>query len=233
MLKRRPGAERGRTQISWLDSFHSFSFGDYFDPDQMGFRSLRVLNEDRVAPGKGFGTHSHRNMEILSIVLAGALEHKDSLGSGSVLRPGEVQVMGAGTGISHSEFNHSSTEPVHFLQIWLIPEADGLPPRYAQKIFPQEERDGRLRLVASPDGRDGSLGVRQDVALSIGTLGAGEEIVPVLEENRHAWIQVARGSVAVNGQLLQQGDGAAVSEENTLRILGRDPSSEILFFDLN
>jgi len=231
MITLRPSGERGRTRLGWLDSYHTFSFGGYEDAKQMGFRDLRVINEDWVQPGKGFGTHPHRDMEIITCVLEGVLEHRDSLGTGSVIRPGEVQAMSAGTGITHSEFNHSQSDLVHLLQIWILPEKLGLKPRYDQRAFPEEERSGRLRLVASRDGRDGSVKISQDVDLFIATLAEGEESSHRLRPGRHAWIQVMRGVVSLNGTALKEGDGAAVSQETALAIrAGR--RSEILLFDL-
>jgi hypothetical protein len=197
----------------------------------MGFRDLRVINEDRVQPERGFGTHSHRDMEIVSYVLAGALAHEDSLGTGSVIRPGDVQRMSAGTGVSHSEFNHSASELVHFLQIWILPEREGLPPSYEQKHFPAAERTGALRLVASPDGRSGSIRIHQDVELYATLLGAGDTVEHALRPGRHAWLQVARGSCELNGVPLEAGDGAAVSGETALRIRGSG-DAELLLLDL-
>jgi quercetin 2,3-dioxygenase len=197
----------------------------------MGFGSLRVINEDRVQPGQGFGTHGHRDMEIISYVLEGALEHKDSIGTGSVIRPGDVQVMSAGTGIRHSEFNHSKTEPVHFLQIWIIPDRDGITPRYDQKKFPDSEKRGRLRLVGSADGRDGSIVIHQDVELFAGILNRGQA-THAFRNGRNGWLQVARGSVEINGQLLDAGDGAAISEEATIVVKGQADRNELLVFDL-
>src|SRR3954447_21276694 len=199
MIAVRPAADRGRTTTDWLDSRHTFSFNDYYDPAYVQFRDLRVINDDKVAPAAGFGTHPHRDMEIITYVVRGALEHKDSLGTGSVIRPGDVQRMSAGTGIRHSEFNPSPTEPVHLLQIWIMPERRGLPPEYEQKAFPEAERRGRWRLVASHDGRDGSVTVHQDVDLYATILGPGESAARPLRPGRYAWVQVARGAVTVNG----------------------------------
>ena len=227
----RPAASRGRTAIDWLDSWHSFSFGDYQDPAHMQFRSLRVLNDDRVAPGKGFGAHSHRDFEILSYVVSGALEHKDSLGTGSVLRPGEVQRITAGTGIAHSEFNPSPTEPVHFLQIWLTPERRGLKPGYEQVAYSEAERRGRWRLVASSDGHDGSVTVHQDAELYATLLEPGESARHELRPGRYGWVQVARGAVTLNGKPLAEGDGAAASDESVLTVTATVPA-EVLLFDL-
>ena len=231
MITRRPAQERGHARHGWLDSYHTFSFADYYDPRHMGFRTLRVINEDRVQPEKGFGTHPHRDMEIISYVLEGALEHKDSLGTGSVIRPGEVQRMSAGSGVTHSEFNSSRTEPVHFLQIWILPERTGLPPGYEQRAFPIEEKRGNLRLVASHDGRDGSLTIHQAVDLYVSLLAPGEAISHLLIPGRHAWIQVARGALLLNDVTLSAGDGAAVSDESRLTMTATD-QTEVLLFDL-
>jgi quercetin 2,3-dioxygenase len=231
MITRRAAAERGYTDLGWLDSFHTFSFGDYNDPKQMGFRDLRVINEDWVRAGKGFGTHGHRDMEILTMVLSGGLEHKDSLGTGSVIRPGDVQRMTAGTGVTHSEYNHSKTEDVHFLQIWILPERGGLAPGYEQKAFPESEHRGRLRLVASRDGREGSLTLHQDAALHVGRIDRGQTIVHPLAPGRHAWVQVAEGAVRLNGGRLEAGDGAAVSGETSLALSGEE-AADLLVFDL-
>jgi quercetin 2,3-dioxygenase len=227
----RPASERGHGQHGWLDTRHTFSFSDYYDPRHMGFRVLRVINEDRVAAGQGFGTHGHRDMEIITYVLEGALGHKDSLGNGSVLRPGEFQCMTAGTGMRHSEFNPSKSEPVHFYQIWLLPKQKGLPPRYDQRAFPEEERRGKLRVVASPNGRDGSLTVHQDAQVLLASLAAGERVAHELAPGRHAWLQVLRGSVQLNGVPLATSDGAAVSNESSLTVLGTEPC-EVMLFDL-
>jgi redox-sensitive bicupin YhaK (pirin superfamily) len=231
MITFRPARERGHAQLGWLDSHHTFSFSDYYDPKHMGFRTLRVINEDRVAPGRGFGTHPHRDMEIISYVLDGALEHKDSMGTGSVIQPGDVQRMTAGTGVAHSEFNHSKTSPVHFLQIWILPEKARLEPGYEQKSFTTDERRNTLRLVASRDGRDGALTVHQDVALYAGLLDAEASVRHALAPGRHAWVQVARGAVELGGQRLGAGDGAAVSEETEVALRALEPS-EVLVFDL-
>jgi len=231
MITRRPSQERGHAQHGWLDSYHTFSFADYHDPQHMGFRSLRVINEDRVQPGKGFGTHAHRDMEILSYVLDGALAHKDSLGTGSVIRPGEVQRMSAGTGVTHSEFNPSLSELVHFLQIWVLPERTGLPPSYEQRAFPAEEKQGKLRLVASRDGREGSVTIHQAVDLYASLLAPGEAVTHPLTSGHHAWIQVARGAIMLNDTALSVGDGAAVSDEPRLTVTATD-QAEVLLFDL-
>ena len=231
MIAIRKAAERGKSSLGWLDSRHTFSFSDYVDPSHMGFRTLRVINEDRVAPGQGFGTHGHRDMEILSYVLEGELEHRDSMGNGSIIRPGDVQRMTAGTGVMHSERNPSRENPVHFLQIWLLPEKRGLTPGYEQKTFAESERRGKLRLVASRDGREGSIVVHQDVALWSGVLDAGGEASLDLAAGRQAWVQVARGELELNGKKLVAGDGAAVNQESKLTLRALSPS-EVLVFDL-
>jgi redox-sensitive bicupin YhaK (pirin superfamily) len=231
-IRIRPAAERGVAEFGWLSSRHSFSFGQYYDPEQMGFRTLRVINDDRVQPGQGFGTHPHRDMEILSIVVAGALEHKDSLGTGSVIRPGEVQRMTAGTGVRHSEFNPSPDEEVHFLQIWIEPERMGLEPSYEQLAFAFEEMRNRWLLVASRDGRDGSLTVHQDVALSRAQLTEGGRIEYPIAEDRAAWVQVIEGEVEVNGHRLHEGDGAAVEGPGPVAVTGAGVWSDVLLFDL-
>ena len=230
-LSIRRAGERGRADHGWLLSYHTFSFADYYDPEHMGFRALRVINEDRVQPGRGFGAHSHRDMEIISYVLEGELEHKDSMGTSSIIRPGEVQRMSAGTGVTHSEFNASRSELVHFLQIWILPERPGGKPGYEQKAFPEAERKGKLRLVASPDGRDGSVTIRQDVTLHTGLLCTGEALRHALEPGRHAWVHVARGQVEIGGEQLEAGDAAAISDARGLELSGGD-SSEVLLFDL-
>ncbi len=227
----RPSEERGHANFGWLDSRHSFSFGHYYDPKHIGFGALRVINEDRVVPGAGFDTHGHQDMEIISYVLEGALEHKDSIGTGSVIRPGEVQRMSAGTGIRHSEYNHSQTDPVHFLQIWIVPERNGLTPSYEQIAFPAEERRGMLRLVGSRDGRDGSLTIHQDVDLYGSLLDNGDAVTFDLREGRKAWIQVARGTVTANGQPLYAGDGLGVLDAGEVVITATD-DAELLLFDL-
>jgi redox-sensitive bicupin YhaK (pirin superfamily) len=231
MIRVRKAAERGHFDHGWLDTYHTFSFGDYYDPAHLGFRPLRVINDDRVQPGRGFGMHGHRDMEIVTYVLDGALEHRDSLGNGSVLRPGELQHMTAGTGVRHSEFNPSEKEWVHLYQIWLLPERRGLKPGYEQKAFSEEERRGRLRLVASPTGEQGSLTIRQDARLYLSTLQAGEAVAHTLGPGRHAWLQVLRGRAALNGHPLAAGDGAAVSEEEKLEVRGQD-DAEVMLFDL-
>ena len=232
MIIPRPGVERGKADFGWLDSRHTFSFGDYHNPGHMGFGPLRVINEDRVQPAKGFGTHPHRDMEIISYVLEGALEHKDSLGTGSVIRPGDVQRMSAGTGIMHSEFNHSNTEPVHFLQIWLIPEREGIPPGYEQKRFEDQDKRGRLRLVASPDGSDGSVTVHLDTKVYASVLDKGQKLTHAPAEGRLQWLQVARGGLMLGGKEFAAGDGAAIEGERELAFTARSDDTEFLLFDM-
>lgn len=231
MLQAIKANTRGRTRISWLDSAHTFSFGEYYDPLRMGFRTLRVVNDDRVAPGGGFATHGHRDMEIISYVVSGALEHKDSLGTGSRIVPGDVQRMSAGSGIRHSEFNGSKTEPVRFLQIWIPPSQRGLAPSYEQKHFAEAERRGRLRLVASPDGAEGSITIHQDARLYAALLDGEERASLALPPGRHAFVQVVRGAVVANGVALAEGDGLAISEEAELSLQGAR-EAELLVFDL-
>lgn len=231
MITIRKSEERGHLNHGWLDTYHTFSFDQYYDPEHMYFRSLRVINEDRVAPGKGFPTHSHRDMEIITYILSGALEHRDSMGHGSVIRPGDVQRMSAGTGVAHSEFNPSDTEPVHLLQIWIMPRARNLPTGYEQKHFSEDERRGRLRLVASADGIDGSVTIQQDARLYAAVLEPNTSVEHTIADNRSAWIQIARGNVDVNGHSLKQGDGAAVSDERVLTVTAGD-EAELLLFDL-
>jgi quercetin 2,3-dioxygenase len=229
----RRSEDRGHFDHGWLDTRHTFSFADYQDPAQMGFRALRVINEDRVKPGEGFGEHGHRDMEILSYVLSGALAHRDSTGGSGTLRPGEVQRMSAGTGVRHSEFNGSQEEQVHFLQIWILPDRAGHRPSYEQHAYPEAERRGGLRLVASPDGAEGSTTIHQDARAYAALLGRGERVEHAVDAGRHAWVQVARGSVEVNGVVLRAGDGAAVSEERSLLLVGAgDELVELLLFDL-
>lgn len=229
MLKRRKSADRGRGQHGWLDSHHTFSFASYYDPDQTGFGDLLVINEDRVAPGAGFGMHGHSDMEIISYVLDGALEHRDSIGSGSVIRPGDIQRMSAGSGIQHSEYNASKTAPLHFLQIWIKPSVRGIPPSYEQKPIPP---GAALTLIASANGRDGSATIHQDVSLYRVTPAPGQTVTLDLAPGRRAWLQMVRGGAAVNGVALDQGDGLAVQAEAALHITGTAASSEILAFDL-
>jgi len=232
MISIRPSDERGHANHGWLDTFHTFSFNTYYDPRYMGFRQLRVINEDRVAPDRGFGTHSHRDMEIITYVLEGALAHKDSIGTSSVIRPGEVQRMTAGTGVSHSEYNHSPTEPVHFLQIWIEPERQNLEPGYEQRAYPAEEKQGKLRLVASKDGRGNSVTIHQNTELYAAILAENEEVIHHLESGRNAWIQIISGEVTINGTTLKGGDGAAISDELTVKIVCTT-ATEFLLFDLN
>ena len=230
MLNVRPAEARGHANHGWLDSHHTFSFADYYDPSHMGFRALRVINEDRVAPRSGFGTHPHRDMEIITYVLSGQIEHRDSMGTLGVLRAGELQRMTAGTGVLHSEMNRSGEE-LHFLQIWILPERQGLTPGYEQKAFTREERQGRFRLVVSPEGADGALKVHQDLRLYSTLLGKGEQTGYTLAPGRHAWLQVARGTGTLNGVELKAGDGVAVSEESRLVLSATEPL-EALLFDL-
>jgi redox-sensitive bicupin YhaK (pirin superfamily) len=231
MLQLRKAADRGHARHGWLNSHHTFSFAEYFDPDQMGWSALRVINEDTVQPAQGFGTHGHRDMEIISYVLEGALEHKDSMGSGSVIRPGDVQVMSAGTGVRHSEFNHSSSEPVHFLQIWIVPKFTGVKPNYQEKFFDAAEKRGKLRLVASTDGRDGSLSIVQDAAIYAALLDGDERIEHPVAAGRHAYLHVARGELTLNGQALVAGDGVKIADETAL-ILADGKNAEVLLFEL-
>jgi len=231
MINVRKAQDRGTSRISWLDSHHTFSFSDYYDPEHMGFRSLRVINDDTVAPAGGFGTHGHRDMEIITYVLDGALEHADSLGTGSVIRPGDVQKMSAGTGIRHSEFNHSQTDPVHFLQIWIVPDRGGVKPAYEQINFSREAKLGKLLLVGSNEKRDGLIHIQQDAKLYVTVLEGNQRVEHTLAPNRHAWVHVARGSVVVNGKALKAGDGAAITEEPTVEIAAA-PEGEVLLFDL-
>jgi quercetin 2,3-dioxygenase len=230
-IRVRRAAERGHVRHDWLDTWHTFSFDTYYDPAQMGFRSLRVINEDRVQPGKGFGMHGHRDMEIITYVLEGAVEHRDSMGTGSVLRAGEFQHMTAGSGIRHSEFNSSSTEPLHLYQIWLLPGKKGLTPSYDQKTFPEAEKQGCFRLVASPDAQDGSLLIHQDARVYLSSLAASQEVRYELLPGRHAWLQVLRGAVDLNGRTLAVSDGAAVSNARELTIRANE-ASEVMLFDL-
>jgi len=231
-LRIRPAAERGVAEFGWLSSRHSFSFGHYYDPEHLGFRALRVINDDRVQPGQGFGTHPHRDMEILSIVVEGALQHKDSLGTGSVIRPGEVQRITAGTGVQHSEFNPSPSEEVRFLQIWIEPERTGLAPSYEQRDFAFDEMRDRWRLVASHEGRDGSLKVHQDVSLYRTQLTEESSVEHSIGPDRHVWLQVIEGTVEVNGQRLDEGDGAAIEAPGGVVVTGKGDWSDVLLFDL-
>jgi redox-sensitive bicupin YhaK (pirin superfamily) len=231
MLTIRRANERGHFNHGWLDTYHTFSFADYYDPKHVHFRSLRVMNEDRVAPGQGFGTHPHRDMEIVTYVLEGALEHRDSMGNGEVLRPGEFQRMSAGTGITHSEFNPSKSEPVHLYQIWLLPERKGITPSYEQKAFPDSELAGRLRVVASPDGGDGSLKIHQDARIYLSKLTAGTKIEHELDAKRYAWLQVLRGDLTLNSQKIAAGDGVSIEAESSLEIQA-ESGAEIMLFDM-
>jgi len=231
MLRIRKASERGHADHGWLNTCHTFSFAGYYDQKHMGFRDLRVINEDRVQPKEGFPTHPHRDMEIITYVLEGALEHKDSMGNGSVIRPGEVQRMSAGTGITHSEFNHSGSELVHFLQIWILPNQEGVKPSYEQKVFADEEKLNNLQLVASQDGRKGSVTIHQDVNLYASIIEQNNEVVYHVPAGRHVWLQVARGSVELNGNRLDSGDGVAISNEDYLTITGK-VKADVLIFDL-
>lgn len=233
MLRVRRAEDRGHASHGWLESHHTFSFADYYDPAHMGFRALRVINDDRVLPARGFGKHGHRDMEIVSYVLEGELGHEDSMGNGSVIRPGDVQRMTAGTGVTHSEMNPSSASPVHFLQIWIVPEQRGLEPGYEQKTFSPAEKQGRLRLVASRDGREGSVTVHQDVSLYATLVGAGDRVTHTLAEGRHAWVHVASGRARANGVELGAGDAVALSSEPRLELEGLEAErAEVLVFDL-
>ncbi len=231
MITLRRAHERGHADHGWLDTWHTFSFADYQDPRHMGFRNLRVINDDSVAPAMGFGTHRHQDMEIVTYVLDGALQHKDSMGTGSIIRPGEVQRMSAGTGVFHSEFNASKEEAVHFLQIWMIPAQRGIAPGYEQKAFSADARQGQLKLVASPEGSDGSVTVHADARLYATLLAGGESVRHELARGRHGWVHVARGKVELNGHVLSTGDGAALTEEAVVALKGVEPS-EVLVFDL-
>jgi redox-sensitive bicupin YhaK (pirin superfamily) len=231
MITIRKSEERGHFDLGWLDTYHTFSFDQYYDPAHMHFRSLRVINEDRVAPGQGFPTHSHRDMEIITYILSGELEHRDSMGTGSVIRPGDVQRMTAGTGVSHSEFNPSRTEAVHLLQIWILPNARSLPPGYEQKFFDEDARRNQLRLIAADDGRAGSVTINQDARVYAALLDAGQTVTHSLEPNRHAWLQLTSGIIDLNGMALTPGDGAAISRESELAITAHNPA-ELLLFDL-
>lgn len=232
MLSIRRSEDRGGADHGWLKAKHSFSFGDYFDPENMGFRTLRVINEDVVAPGTGFGMHPHRDMEIITWILDGELEHKDSLGNGAVLRPGEAQRISAGKGVRHSEFNASKTKPVHLLQMWIEPRERGVEPAYGQKEFEAGGRNGRLQPIASPDGRDGSMVIQQDASLMVADLGAGDRVAHEFEHGGHGWVQVARGNVRVNGETLKAGDAAVLSDERSVEIAAEGGPAQVLVFDL-
>jgi redox-sensitive bicupin YhaK (pirin superfamily) len=231
MIAIRKSNDRGHANHGWLDTHFTFSFGDYYDPEHVHFRTLRVMNDDRIAGGGGFPTHPHRDMEIMTYVLDGALAHKDSMGNGSVIRPGDVQYMSAGTGVAHSEFNASDRETVHMYQIWMFPDQKNYAPTYDQKHFSAEDKRAKLRLVASPDGRDGSVKIRQDNQLYASVLAPGESVQHDLKSDRHAYVQVARGSVTLNGEQLRTGDGAAISAEKRVELTGVD-DAEVLLFDL-
>jgi redox-sensitive bicupin YhaK (pirin superfamily) len=231
MITLRKAEDRGHANHGWLDTYHTFSFANYYDPKHMGFRALRVINEDYVSPTAGFGTHGHRDMEIITYVLEGALEHKDNIGNGSVIQPGEVQRMSAGTGILHSEFNHSETEAVHLLQIWLLPAQNGLSPSYEQRNFFPAKTPGKLHLVAAKDGREGAVTVHQDVGLYAAVLQKGDRLSHTLQPQRHAWVQVARGAITLNGLPLDTSDGAAISNETEV-VFEATKEAEILLFDL-
>ena len=232
MLAIRKAEDRGVSRFSWLDSQHTFSFGGYMDPKNMGFSDLRVINEDRVVPGAGFGTHGHRDMEIISYVIEGELGHKDSMGTGSVIRPGDVQRMSAGTGIMHSEMNASQENPVHFLQIWILPEEKGITPSYEQKHFAPDTRQDQWRLVGSHDGREGSITIHQDVSLYAATIAEGTHLTYNLSPNRKAWLQVVKGALQLDGQTLKAGDGVALADLESLSVTGSDSTPEVLLFDL-
>lgn len=230
----RKAADRGHADHGWLDSHHTFSFADYHDRNHMGFRSLRVINDDRVEGGRGFGTHSHRDMEIVSYVLEGALAHKDSMGTGETIRPGDVQRMSAGTGVTHSEINATKADVVHFLQIWILPQKQGLTPSYAQKNFSDEEKRGKLRLVVSPDGADGSITIHADAKIYAGLFTGGERAELPLASGRHSWVQVAAGKVKVGAHVLEEGDGLSISDEANVVVEGVDGGeAEVLVFDLS
>jgi len=231
MINVRKSKERGHADLGWLNTRFTFSFADYYDPEHEQFRTLRVMNDDRVAGGGGFPMHPHRDMEIITYVLEGALQHRDSMGNGSVIKPGDIQYMSAGTGVTHSEFNASKTEPVHLYQIWMFPEKQGLKPAYAQRNFSEADKRGKLRLIASPDGREGSVTIRQENELYATVLGKGESVKHALKPDRHAYVQVARGSVKLNGQELAEGDGAAISAEKSVELTGTN-DAEVLLFDL-
>lgn len=233
MLQIRRAEERGKADFGWLNANYTFSFSSYYDPRFMGFRSLRVMNEDYIEGGRGFGTHGHENMEILTYVIDGALAHKDSTGGEGVLKPHEVQRMSAGTGVQHSEFNASPTEKAHLYQIWILPEKDGIAPSYEQKYFAPEDKKGKLKLVASRDARDGSVKINQDVAVYSSILANGEEAAHEFGENRYGWLQVVKGSLAVKGEILNESDGAAISAETVLKIKSLQDDTEFLLFDLN
>jgi quercetin 2,3-dioxygenase len=223
--------DRGHSNIAWLNSYHTFSFGNFYDPNRMGFRTLRVINDDRVTAGAGFGTHGHNNMEIITYVLQGAIEHRDSMGNGTVIYPGEVQIMSAGTGITHSEFNHSKTDPLHFLQIWILPDQNGLKPRYEQRAFPLKEKHGEFHCIAAKNGKDGAVTIHQDVELYAAILESGDVVRYHLPLHRYAWLQIAGGIAELNGKELREGDGVQISGEEKLEV-STQVGAEILLFDL-
>ncbi len=231
MIQIRKSAERGHANHGWLDSYHSFSFANYYDPNFSGFHDLLVINEDHIAPAKGFGTHAHQDMEIITYVISGALEHKDSMGTGSVLRPGKVQRMSAGTGVQHSEFNHSKSEPLHLLQIWITPQKNGIPPSYEEKDFPKTEKTNQLKLIVSPQGSEGSIKMNQDASIYVALLDTGKTVTHALSPGRNAWIQVVEGKLEINGKTLNAGDGAAIEGEKNLNLTAKS-ASEVLVFDL-
>lgn len=231
MMRIRKSEDRGPSNLGWLKSKHTFSFGHYYDPEHMGFESLRVINDDRVIAGAGFGTHPHDNMEIISYVLDGALEHKDSMGNGSVIRPGEVQRLSAGTGMTHSEYNHSKTDEVHFLQIWFMPDEQGVEPGYEQKAFPDDQKRGKFRLVASKTGRDGSVSLHQDMDMSVALIDGDEQATYNTSKDRALWVHVARGDVAMNGHDLHAGDGVAIVDEESLSF-EKGSKAEVIIFDM-
>lgn len=231
MIKIRKAEQRGHFDFGWLNTYHTFSFGDYYDPSHMGFRNLRVINEDVVQRGRGFPRHGHRDMEIFTYILQGALQHRDSIGNGSVIRPGDVQRMSAGTGVTHSESNASPDQPVHLLQIWIVPAEEGIVPDYEEKRFPELEKRNKLRLIISPDAAEGSVKIHQDARVYASLLETGHEVSHALESDRHAWLQIAAGSVKLNDLDLKQGDGAAVNQETSITIAAQEPA-EILLFDL-
>ncbi len=232
MIKIRKSTERGHANHGWLEAKHSFSFSDYYDPEQMGFRVLRVINEDKIKGGQGFGTHPHRDMEIVTYLIEGALEHKDSMGTGSVIKPGDIQYMSAGSGILHSEFNHSKTETAHLLQIWILPNEKGAEPRYGQKTFSVAEKSGKLKLLASPDGKNESIAIRQDASIYASHLVKGQAASLSLAAGRYGWVQIVKGAIELNGKSLSQGDGAAMSDEKLLEFKATDVDAEFLVFDL-
>ncbi|BAZ44462.1 Pirin domain protein [Chondrocystis sp. NIES-4102] len=232
MITIRPQAERGAVNLGWLDSKHTFSFGSYYDPRQMGFASLRVINDDLIQPAQGFGTHGHQDMEIITYVLSGALQHRDSMGNGSIIRAGDVQRMSAGTGVKHSEFNASTTDAVHLLQIWILPATNGIEPGYEEKNFPKAEKQGKLKLIGSQHGRDNSVTIHQDVNLYAANLETEDRLTYTIRDNRVVWLQVAKGDILLNQRQLEAGDGAAINHETEITITGNSQDAEILLFDL-